>query len=391
MIVLIPAYEPDARLVTLVTELAAAAPEVHILIVDDGSGGGYRAVFDTVRSLGAEVIGHPVNLGKGCALKAGFRHILTHHPGTAVVSADSDGQHRVRDILRVADRVRQHAGRPDAPLVLGGRRFTGQVPLRSRLGNSLARVVFRLTTATSIRDTQTGLRGYPASLLVGLLGVRGDRFEYELNTLLEASAAGRPIDEIDIETVYLNGNASSHFRPVLDSLRVMRPMLLYAGVSFGSFLIDLLAVQFLVVATGSLALSVVVARLLSASVNFLLNRNLVFATVRPRRLRREAAAYAGLAVSLLAASYVGLTVLTRLGVALLAAKPAVDVVLYLVSFQAQRRVVFARRRPQPDPAMPPQPDAATLRPAAPGTVTRARLSRRPPTTSARWAGRAPSP
>ncbi|PXA70730.1 bifunctional glycosyltransferase family 2/GtrA family protein [Cryobacterium arcticum] len=352
MIILIPAYEPDARLVALVTELSQAAPETHVLVVDDGSGEAYSAVFDAVRTLGAEVIGHEVNLGKGYSLKVGFRHILTRYPGAAVVCADSDGQHRVRDILRVADRVALHAGRPDAPVVLGGRRFTGQVPMRSRVGNTLARQAFRFTTARSIRDTQTGLRGYPATLLEGLLGVYGDRFEYELNTLLEASAAGRPIDEIDIETVYLQDNASSHFRPVADSLRVMRPLLVYGAVSFGSFLVDLLALQIFVAATGSLGLGVVAARMVSASVNFMLNRSLVFTTAQPRRLRREAAAYAGLAVSLLAASYVGLTLFTQLGLPLLAAKLATDVILYLVSFQVQRRVVFARSRPQPSLSVP---------------------------------------
>ena len=246
MIVLIPAYEPDARLVTLVTDLGQADPGTHIIVVDDGSGAASNPVFDAVRALGAEVIGHPANQGKGYSLKVGFRHILTRYPGADVVSADSDGQHRVRDILRVAARVEQHAGRPGAPLVLGGRRFTGQVPLRSRLGNTLARQAFRFTTAQSIHDTQTGLRGYPAALLEGLIGVEGDRFEYELNTLLEASAAGRAIDEIAIETVYLDGNRSSHFRPVVDSLRVMRPLLIFGAVSFGSFLVDLVALQVLV-------------------------------------------------------------------------------------------------------------------------------------------------
>jgi len=355
MIVLIPAYEPDARLVALVTELALEAPGTHVLIVDDGSGEAYRPVFDAVRTLGAEVIGHPVNRGKGFSLKDGFRHVLARSPGADVVCADSDGQHRVRDILRVAARVEEFAGRKDAPLVLGGRRFTGQVPLRSRLGNTLARQAFRITTARSIRDTQTGLRGYPAALLEGLLAVQGDRFEFELNLLLVASHHGRPIDEIDIETVYLEGNASSHFRPVADSLRVMRPLLLYAAVSFGSFVVDVLALQVLMAAVGSLAVGVLGARIVSGSMNFLLNRHVVFTGRAPRKLPREAFAYAALAVSLLAGSYLGLAVLTRAGVPLLAAKLLTDSVLYLVSFQVQRRVVFARSRPAPLPPPVPVP------------------------------------
>jgi putative flippase GtrA len=369
MIILIPAYQPDARLVTLVTDLGMAAADLSVVVVDDGSGAAYGAVFEDVRAAGAEVIKHPANLGKGHALKTGFRHVLAHRPGADVVCADSDGQHRVTDILRVAARVALHAGSADPPLVLGGRRFTGAVPLRSRVGNVLATLAFRLTTARRIRDTQTGLRGYPAALLEGLLQVHGERFEYELNTLLDASAAGRTIEEIEIETVYLEGNASSHFRPVADSLRVMRPLLVYGAVSAGSFLIDVLALQVFVGLlfvgwSGSLALSVVCARLVSGSVNFLLNRHVVFTSRRPRRMRHDAAAYLTLAAALLGASYLGLAWLTQAGLPLLAAKLLTDAVLYLVSFQAQRRLVFARAaEPQ---LLPPR----TTAPGVPAPVVR---------------------
>jgi glycosyltransferase involved in cell wall biosynthesis len=350
VIVLIPAYEPDERLLALLGQLRAEAPGLQVVVVDDGSGTAFAPVFDAARLAGAEVLAFETNLGKGHALKAGFRHIRDCHPGEDVVCADSDGQHRVADILRVADRI----GRTPGAIVLGGRRFTGSVPARSRFGNAVSRHAFRLASGCRVHDTQTGLRGYSAALLPWLCGVVGDRFEYELHVLLDARGAGHPLDEIEIETVYLAGNESSHFRPVVDSVRVMLPLFVYAVASLSSFVVDFVALQLLALATGSLLLSVVGARVLSGSLNFALNRHLVFgggATGSSVSLARQAARYLALAVGMLAASYGMLSLITALGLALVPAKLITDVSLYVVSYQVQRRLVFARRRtPAPSDA-----------------------------------------
>jgi putative flippase GtrA len=341
MIVLIPAYEPDDRLTALLAQLRREAPHCRVVVVDDGSGDAYFHVFDAARHAGAEVLTLPVNAGKGRALKTGFQHIREHWPDADVVCADSDGQHRVADILRVGERI----VRLDQAIVLGGRRFTGCVPARSRFGNAVSRQAFRLASGRRVHDTQTGLRGYPAGLLPWLLQVPGDRFEYELHMLLDSRAAGHPIDEIAIETVYLEGNESSHFRPIVDSVRVMLPLLAYAAASLSSFVVDFVALQLIALATGSLLISVVGARLLSGSLNFALNRSLVFggASGPSSTLGRQALRYGALALGLLGASYGMLSVLTALGLALVPAKLITDIALYFVSYQVQRRLVFAGR------------------------------------------------
>ncbi|CAN5374428.1 bifunctional glycosyltransferase family 2/GtrA family protein [soil metagenome] len=336
MIILIPAYEPDSRLTALVTELRTADPSAGILVVDDGSGPHFARVFAAAQAAGAEVIGYGTNRGKGRALKTGLRHLRENYPGHDVVCADSDGQHTVRDILRIAEQTRD----ADGAMILGGRRFTGEVPLRSRAGNAISRAAFRLATGVPVHDTQTGLRGYPAGLVDWLLDVKGERFEYELNVLLQSRAAGVAIEEVEIETVYLEHNASSHFRPVVDSAKVLAPLLRFAASSLGAFVIDAVGLILLFQLTGSLVLSVVGARLVSATVNFLVNRHAVFGGGRGS-LRRDILRYLALALALLASSYVWLTVLTQWGVPLAPAKLITDVTLYVVSFQVQRRFVFA--------------------------------------------------
>lgn len=223
MIFLLPVYEPGHGLATTVVALRDARPDAPIVVVDDGSAPASASIFAAAADLGCTVLRHDVNLGKGAALKTGFRHIAAEHPGHAVVCADPDGQHLVADILRVAEHV-EVSGR----MVLGVRRFEGRVPLRSRFGNSVTRLLFRAATGRAVQDTQTGLRGYPAELLGWLCEIPGERFEYEMNVLLHAARLDRPIEQTVITTTYLGDNGTSHFGSLADSARVYRPLLRYA-------------------------------------------------------------------------------------------------------------------------------------------------------------------
>ncbi|MBK8458979.1 MAG: bifunctional glycosyltransferase family 2/GtrA family protein [Micropruina sp.] len=337
MIALIPSFEPDGRLPGLVQQIRAASPLLRVVVVDDGSGPGYSHWFEASRELGAEVIGYSSNRGKGSALKFGFAHIAAAHPGQDVVCADSDGQHRVVDILRVAAQV--------APgvMVLGVREFDGAVPLRSKLGNLITRQVFRAVSGVAVSDTQTGLRGYPADLLGWLGSIDGDRFEYELNLLLEAKQAGVRIVQLPIATIYLQHNASSHFRPLVDSVRVYRPLLRFGLSSFGAFGIDLVVLLVIQAVTGNLLAAVIAARGLSSAFNFLTNRRFVFdgGAQGAEGMGAQLLRYYGLVLVMLLANYGFLSLLTGWGVGLVVAKVITEASLFLAGYPLQRALVFA--------------------------------------------------
>lgn len=344
---LIPAYEPGAGLPELVAAIGSADPSLRILVVDDGSGPGYAATFERAVAAGAALLRHERNLGKGAALKTGFAFAMREHPGAGVVTADADGQHAVDDIVAVADAVRaggegEGEGRT---MVLGCRAFDGDVPRRSRLGNDVARWMFRAAAGWRLSDTQTGLRGIPAAMLPWLLRVPGQRFEYEQRVLLGLRRAGFGAVERRIATVYLAGNASSHFRPLADSVRVMLPVLVFAASSFLGFLVDTVALFVLNALTGALVPSIVAARLLSGTVNFWVNRRVVFMRRGREGLWRQAGAYALLAAVLLASNVVWLSYLTGIGVPLWLAKLVTELVLFVTSYRAQRGAVFGG----PDP------------------------------------------
>ncbi|GAA2224434.1 bifunctional glycosyltransferase family 2/GtrA family protein [Promicromonospora sukumoe] len=336
-VVVVPAYRPDARLTSLLDGLAARGL-TDVLVVDDGSGPAFADVFAAVEARGVPVLRHDRNRGKGAALRTAFARLLAG-PGTPVVTADADGQHTPDDVRAVADALVAGAG----DVVLGVRSFSGpDVPLRSRVGNTVSAHAFRLATGVRLPDTQTGLRGYAPDLLPRLLAVPGDRFEYEQRVLLRATRWPVRLAQVPITTVYLERNSSSHFRPLHDSASVLGPLLAFAASGLTAFVLDaalLLALQAL---TGSLLVSVVGARLVSAGVNYLVNRHLVFRAGRRAPARRSAVQYATLAGLLLAASYGMLDALTgTLGVPLLAAKAVTDATLFLAGYTVQRHVVFA--------------------------------------------------
>lgn len=341
MYVLIPAYQPDARLPRLILELHRADPSTKIVVVDDGSGQKFSDIFEASATAGAHVISYEHNRGKGYALREGFtwiRDVAGDSP-ECVVTADADGQHTLNDIFRVGRRCTD-----TGKSVLGVREFVGHVPARSRIGNTATSALFWLATGWKLKDTQTGLRAFPVALLPALLEVQGDRYEYELRVLLHLAKFRHPVTQIPIETIYEAGNPTSHFRPLQDSARIWAPLLKFAASSGVATIIDYVLVLVLNALTGALFFPVIAARLVSASVNFAMNRRVFEATGVP--LRRSALRYAALAVAVIAGSYTMLAVLTGIGMPLWIAKIIADTTMYLVSYSAQSRYVFAPAQEQ---------------------------------------------
>ncbi|HUA99624.1 MAG TPA: glycosyltransferase family 2 protein [Terracidiphilus sp.] len=234
--VLIPAWKPDERLVELVQALAAA-DFAAIVVVDDGSGEEYERIFARVRGIPSAVVRrHEQNRGQGCAVKTAAEWVLANLPGvTGAVTADADGQHAVADIVRVAEALARSGGRT----VLGAREFGDGVPLRSRFGNILTRYVFRFFSGLAIGDTQSGLRGIPRQWLPEVPRAPGDRFEFAIGFLAHFAQIGAAPATIPIATIYIDGNRSSHFKPVRDSVRIYLLLLRCFAASWLPECIDL--------------------------------------------------------------------------------------------------------------------------------------------------------
>lgn len=220
-IALIPAYNPDYKLINLIAELINN--KFVIVVVNDGSNNDSLDIFNTIRDK-CILIDHEVNKGKGVALKTGLQFIVNNFNDYVVVTLDCDGQHTIKDTINIC----KYANENTDSLILGSRMFnTNDVPVRSKLGNKITRGIFHLVTGNKIYDTQTGLRAFSEKIAKELLHIDGDRFEYEINVLLDFSKRKIPIKEIEIETVYIDNNSSSHFKPIRDSFKIYKQIFKY--------------------------------------------------------------------------------------------------------------------------------------------------------------------
>ncbi len=274
--VILPSLNPDEKLVGVVEGLIDAGFE-DIILVDDGSAEEHKKYFDSANKYDkCTVLQHDVNKGKGRALKTAFEYYINNRKGAGVVTADGDGQHLAEDIKKCAEKMVN-----ENKVVLGVRDFSRpDVPPRSRLGNRITSFMFLTSCRLKISDTQTGLRAIPAEYLSVFLSTVGERYEFETNMLLDFSKHNVPFMETQIQTVYIDENATSHFDPIKDSIRIYKQILKYIFSSIGSFVIDNLLFFLLFLFLGSIKnatiVCTVISRILSSICNYAFNKKLVF-------------------------------------------------------------------------------------------------------------------
>lgn len=224
LVIVIPAYEPNHLLIDLINKLNNYFNDFSMIVVNDGSLKS-DSIFEEAKDLpNVVLINHEVNKGKGEALKTAFNYIKDMGGEHVIVTADSDGQHKPEDIYRVWKFYKKY----NKGLVLGSRKFEGEIPARSTFGNNVARILLKMCNGKHLNDTQTGLRAFGSELLDFMLDVNGSRYEYEMNMLSECARTDIDINEIAIATIYINNNEGSHFRPVRDFSRICSVILKYS-------------------------------------------------------------------------------------------------------------------------------------------------------------------
>lgn len=337
MVVLIPAYRPTERLPRLVEALFAHGI-TDIVVVDDGSEDSFAPHFEQVRSMGAQVLRHMANMGKGRSLKTGLNEIILRYPDRSVTLADCDGQYSAEDVLRVAELSTRH---PEA-VVLGVRSPDADTPVWGRIGNGIMKLGFFLSSGKAISDSQTGLRGLGADTVSPLLSVPGEHFDYMMNMLLHCPGLNIPILQQAIDTPYPSDIHSPHFHPLRDALRVFWRLFIFIVSSLASFAVDYtLYICFLELFHLPVQYAFLSARLLSALFNFYLNRRMVFQS--RSNLALQVVSYGVLCIALALAGTYGVELLVlHLGLNQYLAKPLVDGVLFIISFLVQRLFIFRK-------------------------------------------------
>lgn len=351
--IIIPALDPDIKLCSYVKTLKSKM-SASVIIIDDGSGEKSEYIFSQLsEKLDCIVLRHCVNRGKGRALKTGFCYVKNHcGDDCSIVTVDCDGQHRVEDVIKVLNKLEENPG----AFVLGERNFSvAGVPFRSRFGNNAVSLMFWLTCGKWLSDTQTGLRAFDRSLLSLMIDIPGERFDYEMQVLAVCAKERVKLSTVEIATIYENGNKGSHFRPIKDSISVLKTLLgniLIFG--FSSLLcagLDIFLFWFFTKVMPEndffpgfqkIAAATVTARFISAGANYLINRSVVFDS-QGKLLSLTRYIVLCTAIAAVSAFFVTVTSDT-LHFSPTAAKVIIDTALFFLSYLLQKFWVFGREK-----------------------------------------------
>lgn len=349
IVVIIPAYNPDEKFVWFLDSLQKSG-YVHIIVVNDGSRADTDKYFEIARNAGCTVLNHHTNSGQGRAYKTAFGYYSEYHKDNGkysdtigVIQCDCDGQHHIEDINKCAGLLRRYPNK----FILGVRDFSDKsIPFRSRFGNNCTSFIFRFFCGLDIKDTQTGLKGIPSSYIPDLINTPGERFEYASSVLLEMKKQRVEILQFSIQTIYINGNETSHFNPLLDSIRIYSLILKYLLSSLSSFVVDIaLFSVFIYLLKGYfndcyIIISTFLAKIFSCTYGYIINKQFVFQHKGDRII--TAIKYFSLCIVQSSCSgfftkyVVGITDWNEV-----ICKVFVDTVLFFISFQIQNRWVFA--------------------------------------------------
>lgn len=273
-----------------------------------------------------------------------FLHMQSSTGG--VITVDSDGQHSVEDVIKLDEAIQKDP----LALHLGVRDFDDpSVPLKSKFGNKITKVVMKLLLGGAISDTQTGLRGISNELLPQYLTLFGERFEYETTMLIETLHAHIPICETTIQTIYINDNSETHFRPIQDSIAIYR--LIFASFfkymlsSITSFVVDygIFCIMAGIFADMDLTTRIwfctVIARIISSLYNYSINRIVVFKS-QEGKAKTMVKYYTLCIIQTCCSAFLVLLLCNISQIMETLIKPIVDIILFLVSFQIQRTWIF---------------------------------------------------
>jgi len=113
---IVPCYNEGTVIFDVLTHARETFP--NIVAVNDGSRDDSAA---QIRAAGAHLVNHPVNLGQGAAIQTGVEYARSQPGARYFVTFDADGQHQVKDVVRMVERLRAE------PVdIIVGTRFAGQ-------------------------------------------------------------------------------------------------------------------------------------------------------------------------------------------------------------------------------------------------------------------------
>jgi len=337
----IPAYNPDLELINVIDNIQEKSSN-KIFIIDDGSRKDSEGIFKVLETdpkyKDVILLRHAVNLGKGAALKTVFNYILVKYPNIdGVVTLDSDGQHSIDDCLSI---LHELENTPNS-FVLGYRTFSKDIPLKSYIGNNISKFIYKIILGKDFKDTQTGLRGLSRSFMKQCLTIKSNRFEFETEQLAIAVNKHINIIEVPIETIYIENNKSSSFRPLVDSFRIYFILFRYGLSSIITAVVDFFIFMLALSFGANVMMANMLARTVSIGVQFTLLDKYVFHT--KSKIVNFVLFSLYVYIMGIISALTQISIVSHLGISVTVAKILIEGILFFINFAVLRLYIFTKK------------------------------------------------
>ena len=336
--ILIPSLNPRKNIIEIVRKLKESKFNT-IFLIDDGSKEDSKKNFRIVEEeFDVNIIVHKINKGKGASLKDGIKYIQENTNLKGIVTMDSDGQHLIKDVEKVVDKMNENS------VVLGVRDFDKDgIPFRNKFGNKFSSWYLKVVAGKSISDTQTGLRGIPRKYFDMSVKTEGNRYEYEMNVLMEwCKDKNCKIEAVPIETVYEKNNVS-YFNPILDSIRIYKDFFKNIISSIICAVLDIVLFWLILDVFGLMNVfwSNTVARIISGFFDFTINKFWVFKNGRNQEGKKEFIKYGILFIVQMFINSAIVDLLSKVFFNfIILIKIIVNTVIYFANYFIKKRFIF---------------------------------------------------
>lgn len=243
--IVMPAYNEDQVIGTVVKRLLEFHPDFEILVVNDGS---RDATESVALQAGARVISHPYNIGNGAAVKTGLRKAR----GEWICLMDADGQHKAEDISRLL------AEKDRYDMVVGARTKTSETVWFRDFANTLYNRFASYITKFTVEDLTSGFRLMKASVVRNYIYLLPNTFSYPSTLTLAYLRSGRSVKYIPITTkarvgkskIKLLEDGTRFFLIITKVATLFSPMRIFLPVSAFFFVLGLCYYLFTYITAG---------------------------------------------------------------------------------------------------------------------------------------------
>ena len=289
--VIIPAYKPGDKLVSLISELCDSGFK-QIIVVDDGNGATLSAFFEHIEEkYGAIVLHHDINLGLGRSLKTAFNHALCSYDDLkGCVISDCNGQYKISDICRCAEALLEN---PESLIITKRQKADCDITFSNKLTNSIFKYSYRFLFGLTVNDSQSILKAIPAKYMKKLLKVAGEGYPFDTNILVYTKNYHIDVIEIECETVYSERKKPDKYRTLRESFFIYVNFATYMLISIWATIVDIVLFtllcailerfRFLKSFQIYIYISTIIARIISATMSYKFNFRFVFRKKHDRK------------------------------------------------------------------------------------------------------------